>query len=278
MRVAPLPLVAAMSRHAFLITSGIVLLLPFIWMLSLSLKPPQEAFGAVFSLLPQDWHAYENYRAALTSTPVPRFLLNGVIVCGSILITQILIAAPAAYALAKLRFPGKTVVFGLVLVGLLLPQQVLALPLFIAFYYLGLLDTYAALVLPFAVSPFAIFLFRQGFMTVPDDLIHAARLDGLSELSIVFRIALPSVLPVVIAFSIVSVISHWNDLFWPSIVIRSEHLMPPPLGIVFFRDADVGAAYGPLMAAATIVVAPLVVAFLVAQKRFIDGFVGVRLH
>ena len=278
MRAGPLPLVAAMSRHAFLITSGIVLLLPFIWMLSLSLKPPQEAFGAAFSLLPQDWHAYENYRAALTSTPVPRFLLNGVIVCGSILITQILIAAPAAYALAKLRFPGKTVVFGLVLVGLLLPQQVLALPLFIAFYYLGLLDTYAALVLPFAVSPFAIFLFRQGFMTVPDDLIHAARLDGLSELSIVFRIALPSVLPVVIAFSIVSVISHWNDLFWPSIVIRSEHLMPPPLGIVFFRDADVGAAYGPLMAAATVVVAPLVVAFLVAQKRFIDGFVGVRLH
>ena len=278
MRAGPLPLVAAMSRHAFLITSGIVLLLPFIWMLSLSLKPPQEAFGAAFSLLPQDWHAYENYRAALTSTPVPRFLLNGVIVCGSILITQILIAAPAAYALAKLRFPGKTVVFGLVLVGLLLPQQVLALPLFIAFYYLGLLDTYAALVLPFAVSPFAIFLFRQGFMTVPDDLIHAARLDGLSELSIVFRIALPSVLPVVIAFSIVSVISHWNDLFWPSIVIRSEHLMRPPLGIVFFRDADVGAAYGPLMAAATVVVAPLVVAFLVAQKRFIDGFVGVRLH
>ncbi|MCG8546492.1 MAG: carbohydrate ABC transporter permease [Alphaproteobacteria bacterium] len=278
MRDGWLSLVAAMPRHTFLLTSGIVLLLPFIWMLSLSLKPPQEAFGEAFSLLPQNWHAYENYRAALTSTPVPRFLLNGVIVCGGILIAQILIAAPAAYALAKLRFPGKTVVFGLVLVGLLLPQQVLALPLFIAFYYMGLLDTYAALILPFAVSPFAIFLFRQGFMTVPDDLVHAARLDGLGELSIVFRIALPSVLPVVIAFSIVSVISHWNDLFWPSIVIRSEHLMPPPLGIVFFRDADVGAAYGPLMAAATVVVAPLVIAFLVAQKRFIDGFVGVRLH
>src|SRR6185312_12184851 len=117
--------------------------------------------------------------------------------------------------------------FGLVLIGLLLPHQVLALPLFILCYKLGILNTYAALVLPFIVSPFGIFLFRQSFKSIPDDIIQAARLDGLSELAIVWRIMMPMAMPAVIAFSIFSVVSHWNDLFWPLIAVKSPNLMPP---------------------------------------------------
>lgn len=261
----------AIARHLVLIFTGGFILVPFIWMISLSLKPPGEIFQSTFSIFPEQWHAVENYRQALTDAPLPRFLLNGIIICGSILVLQILICAPAAYALAKLRFFGRKAIFALVLIGLLIPHQVLALPLFVLAYQLGILNTYAALIFPFIVSPFGIFLFRQFFMTIPDDVIHAARLDGLSELAIVWRIMVPMAWPAVVAFGIFSVVSHWNDLFWPLIAVRSEELMPPTLGIVAFRDHEAGSDYGPLMAAATIVVAPLVVAFLFAQRWFVEG-------
>ena len=261
----------AIARHLVLIFTGVFILVPFIWMISLSLKPPGEIFQSTFSIFPEQWHAVENYRQALTDAPLPRFLLNGIIICGSILVLQILICAPAAYALAKLRFFGRKAIFALVLIGLLIPHQVLALPLFVLAYQLGILNTYAALIFPFIVSPFGIFLFRQFFMTIPDDVIHAARLDGLSELAIVWRIMVPMAWPAVVAFGIFSVVSHWNDLFWPLIAVRSEELMPPTLGIVAFRDQEAGSDYGPLMAAATIVVAPLVVAFLFAQRWFVEG-------
>ena len=271
MSIRKLSLSAALSRHALLLGTSAFMLVPFLWMISLSIKAPGEVFQQRFAFWPETFYGVENYTAALTATPLARFMLNGLIVCGSVLVLQILVAAPCAYALAKLRFRGREALFGLVLIGLLIPQEVLGLPLFILFYWLGLLNTYAALILPFVVSPFAIFLFRQFFKAVPDDLVHAARLDGLSELSIVWRIMVPAAIPAIIAFSILSVVGRWNSLFWPMIAVQSTELMPPPLGIVHFRNEEAGNDYGPLMAAATIVVAPLVLAFLAAQRRFIQG-------
>jgi len=266
-----LPPGKALLRHAVLALSGAVLLLPFVWMLALSVKPPGEIFRAGFSLLPDQWHAAENYGRALTTAPLPRFMLNGVLVCGAILALQVVIGAPAAYALAKLRFRGRDALFALVLLALLLPHQVLALPLFILCWQLGILNTYAALILPFVISPFGIFLFRQYFKAIPDEVVYAARLDGLSEFAIVWRIMLPMALPALAAFSILSVVAHWNDLFWPLIAVREESLMPPTLGIVAFRNEEQGTEFGPLMAGATMIVAPLLLAFLAAQRWVIDG-------
>ncbi|NEU98887.1 carbohydrate ABC transporter permease [Bradyrhizobium uaiense] len=260
-----------LGRHGFLAITTAFVIVPFIWMVSLSLKPPEEIFQASFSLLPQSWHATQNYIRAMTASPLPRFMLNGVFICAVIVVFQILICAPIAYALAKLRFPGRHVFFNLVLVSLLIPSQVLALPLFILAYQLGLLNTYAALVFPFVVSPLGIFLFRQFFNTISDDIVHAARLDGMSEFTIVWRIMLPMAVPALIAFSIFSVVGHWNDLFWPLIAVRSQELMPPPLGLMAFKNEDTGIDYGPLMAGSTIVVAPLVLVFLLAQRWFIEG-------
>ena len=274
MSAHPLPLPAALGRHGILLATAVFMLVPFIWMLSLSVKPPGELFQARFALLPQTFYGVENYTEALTSVPLGRFMLNGVFVAATVVALQIAVAAPCAYALAKLRFRGRGVLFALVLISLLIPQEVLGLPLFILFHWLGLLDSYAALILPFAVSPFAIFLLRQFFKTVPDDLVHAARLDGMSELAIVWRLMLPAAMPAIIAFAILSVISRWNNLFWPMIAVSSQELMPPALGIVYFRDEEAGSAYGPLMAAATLVVTPLVLAFLLAQRRFVQGFQG----
>jgi multiple sugar transport system permease protein len=260
-----------LGRHAILLLTSLFALLPFLWMVSLSLKSPGEMFQGSWSPWPEQFHALENYTQALTSAPLLRFLFNGALVCAVILVLQLSICAPCAYALAKLKFAGREALFALVLVALFIPHQVLALPLFILCYKLGILDSYAALVLPFIVSPFGIFLLRQFFKTIPDDIVHAARLDGVSELGIVWRIMVPMAMPAVTAFAIFSAVGHWNDLFWPLIVITSEGFMPPSQGIVSFHNGELGIEYGPLMAGAVMVVAPLVIGFLLAQRKFIAG-------
>ncbi|WGR97891.1 carbohydrate ABC transporter permease [Bradyrhizobium sp. ISRA443] len=265
---------ATVLRHAVLLVTGALVLVPFVWMVSLSLKPPGEIFRIAFSLWPSQFYGVENYTKALTETSLPRYMGNGLIVCTLILALQILVCAPCAYALARLRFPGRNMLFGMVLIGLLLPHQVLSLPLFILGYQLGILNTYAALIFPYVVSPFGIFLFRQSFRTIPDDVVNAARLDGLSELAIVWKIVVPMALPSIIAFAIFSVVGHWNDLLWPLIAVHDQSLMPPPLGIMSFRNEEAGNDYGPLMAASTLVVLPLVITFLAAQRWFIEGMTG----
>jgi len=258
-------------RHLVLGTAALLTVLPFVLMLSISVKPPAEVFAPEFRLLPQQWHAWENYSLAFAKQPLGRYLANGLLVTLSIFAAQALVALPCAYALAKLRWRGRETTFVFVLLALLVPPQVPAIPLYIGLWQLGLLDTYAALILPSTISVFGIFLMRQFFRTVPDDLISAARLDGLGEFAIVWRIMLPTALPALIAFGMLSLVWNWNDFFWPLLVIQTETLATPPLGVVFFNNAEAGTNYGPLMAAATVITAPLVIAFLLAQRWFIDG-------
>ncbi|NKW92035.1 carbohydrate ABC transporter permease [Rhodobacteraceae bacterium R_SAG9] len=213
-----------------------------------------------------------NYTKAFTEAPLLRYLLNGVIVTASIFLIQIVVALPAAYALAKLNFWGREAVFSLVLFCLLIPVHAIALPLYIMLAKVGLTNTYAALVVPWTISVFGIFLMRQFFMTVPDDLIDAARMDGMGELAIVWRVMLPTAIPALLAFAIFSVVAHWNDYFWPRIVVTGNRdLFTPPLGLREFKGDGDGSFFGPMMATATVIVTPLIVAFLVAQRRFIEG-------
>ena len=258
-------------RHLVLMTGALIMLSPFIWMVSTSLKPPGEIFLTEVRFWPDQFYGWENYEAAFTRTPLLRYMMNGVIVTASIFLLQILIAMPCAYALAKLRFLGRDTLFALVLLCLLIPPHAIAIPIFVLFFQIGILDSYAALIVPWTISVFGIFLMRQFFKTVPDDLIDAARMDGISEFGIVWRVMLPTAVPALVAFGIFSVVAHWNDYFWPLIAINSEHLYTPPLGVVNFRNEEAGTDYGPLMAAATVIIAPLVVAFLLAQRRFIEG-------
>ena len=258
-------------RHAVLLAGAAIMLGPFVWMLSTSLKPPNEIFGDTLTLLPQVWAADRNYGAAFSQVPLARYLLNGVIVCGLIFSSQVLIALPCAYALAKLRFRGRQLLFALVIVGLMIPGQAPVIPLYLLMWQAGLLDTYAALVIPHVCSVFGIFLMRQFFRTVPDELIDAARLDGLGEFAIVWRIMAPTAVPALLSFGIFSLVWNWNDYLWPLIVIRTRDLATPPLGVVFFRSEEAGSDWGPLMAGTVVITAPLVVAFLLAQRRFIEG-------
>ena len=280
------------GKHIVLIVGTLVVILPFYLMISFSFKSPSEIlsisggfFGAQemmtdhrclkagrseveCTMLPIVY----NYRAAFEEAPLLRYLLNGVIVTLSIFAIQVLIALPCAYALAKLKFWGRDVVFGLVIFCLLIPVHAIALPLYLMLAKFGLTNTFAALVIPWTISVFGIFLMRQFFKTVPDDLINAARMDGMSEFSIVWKVMLPTAIPALLAFAIFSVVAHWNDYYWPRVVITGDRdLMTPPLGLRMFKSDMDGNEYGPMMAAATVIVAPLVVAFLLAQRRFIEG-------
>jgi len=260
-----------LPRLALLSLAAFVVLAPYIWMVAVSMKPQDEVFKASLSLIPNNFAIIENYGKVFRTIPIFTFILNGLIVCFGILFFQILFAVPAAYALAKLRFRGREVVFGFVMLGLLVPYQTTALPLYLGIFHLGLLNSYTALIAPFVCSVFAIFLFRQFFRAIPDDLINAARIDGMGEFSIVWRVILPNALPAATAFAIFSVVAHWNDLFWPLIVIQKGNLYTPAMGILAFRSVEAGEDYGALMAAALVVTAPLVFAFLFAQRRFIEG-------
>ena len=258
-------------RLVVLSALGLLVLAPYLWMVSASLKPTDEIFRATLALWPETFAAGENYGRVFARVPVAQYLWNGVVVCGGILFFQLLFAVPAGYALAKLRFAGREWVFGLVMLGLLVPPHVPALPIYVGLSAVGGLNTFAALIIPSTISVFAIFMFRQFFRAMPDDIIHAARIDGMSELGIVWRIILPNAWPAATAFAIFSVVAHWNDLFWPLIAVTGHERATPALGVLYFRNEEAGDDFGALMAACAIMTAPLVLAFLVAQKRFVEG-------
>ncbi|MGN8021200.1 carbohydrate ABC transporter permease [Phyllobacterium sp. 22229] len=258
-------------RLAMLSAGALVFLAPYIWMISTAAKSREEIFSSSLTLLPQHWALWENLAKALTRVPMGQLLWNGLVVCGLIFFFQVVIAIPCAYAMAKLKFRAARTMMTLVMLGLLIPIHATALPIYVALNKAGMLNSYFALSAPFFISVFGIFLFLQFFRAMPDDLIAAARLDGMSELAIVNRVIVPNAWPAVTAFAIFSVVAHWNDLFWPLIVITGSERATPPLGLLFFRAAEAGDDYGALMAATLIITLPLVAAFLLAQRRFIEG-------
>ncbi|GGA86373.1 sn-glycerol-3-phosphate transport system permease protein UgpE [Brucella endophytica] len=258
-------------RLTLLSVGAVLFLAPYVFMISTAGKAQSDIFTSALSLIPAEFHYVENFTKALSRVPMGTLLWNGVVVCGLIFFFQVLVAIPCAYAMAKLKFRAARLMMMLVMLGLLVPIHATALPLYVAFDSLSLLNSYTALVAPFTISVFAIFMFLQFFRAMPDDLIHAARLDGMSELGILARVIVPNAWPAVTAFAIFSVVAHWNDLYWPLVVISKQEYATPPLGLMYFRAAEAGDDYGALMAATLIITLPLVAAFLLAQKRFVEG-------
>jgi len=268
-----------MSRNRFviecalqsaLLVAGLLTVFPFLWMLMASFKPSQEIFQPGLHLLPQRF-TFENYLVAFSRAPLERYLLNGVLVCTGILVGQILVIVPAGYAFARLTFPGRDTLFAITLAALVVPGYVTSIPNFLLLAEVELLDTYWALVLPFLGSAFGVFLMRQFFHQLPGEILDAARLDGANSAQLIWHVVLPLTRPALAAFGIFSLVAHWNDLFWPLVVIRSAELYTPPAGIAYFADAEGAGNWGVVMAAAVTIVAPLLTLFVIASKQFIQG-------
>ena len=262
---------SVVMSHAVLLGGAAIMLMPFVWMFFTAIKAPSEIFEASIWPWPRTWYGFAHFQEVLKSAPMGLFMWNGLVVCTGILIVQVLVAIPAAYALAKLPFKGSESLFMGILVALSVPIQVTALPLYMSLSLAGWLNSYFAQMFPFFLSMFAIFLLRQHFKTFPDEIIHAARIDGMTEWEIMWRLVVPSARPALAAFAVFSVVAHWNDLYWPMIVITTTELAPPPLGMLLFANAESGANYGALMAGATLITMPMVIAFLFARKQFIQG-------
>ena len=263
------PLVRALTV-AFLAIIVLVEVFPYFWIAITSLKDLPGVIQFPPSLLPIPPH-WENYAQAWQSGPFVRYFVNSIITTFSILIIQLFLACLAAYAFSKLSFPGRDVCFYIVVSCLMVPPQIRFVPIYIMLAKVGLLNTYASLILPYAASALGTFLIREAFASISDRILDAARIDGANVIQIIFRIMVPIAKPTIIAFSLFSVVFHWNDYFWPLVMTTNEAVRTLPLGVALLREEGTGARWHIIMAGNMFVLVPMVLAFLAAQRQFIRG-------
>jgi len=245
---------------------------PYLWMVSTSFKALPEVTTFPPSALP-DVVQWRNYADVWRSAPFGSYLINSVFISVCIAAIQALLVCLAGYAFARLRFWGRDVLFYVVIACLLIPPQVRFVSVFLLLDEFDLINTYTAQILPHAGSALGIFLMRQAFLAIPQDIIDAARVDGAGTLRVIFQIVVPMAMPTLTAFLLFSFVYHWNDYFWPLVMTLDETVRPLPLGVAMMREQGTGARWHLIMAANVLLVAPLVLLFLLAQRRIISAFV-----
>lgn len=246
---------------------------PFYWMLRTSVAPDDEIYFDGISLVPSGI-TLDNYVRAWRDADLGTAMANGILVVVAILVLQLVTCVPAAYAFAKLRFPGRNVIYGLVLVALLVPIQATAVPTFLVLSQFDLVNTRISLVLPFATSAFGIFLIRQYMVTIPESLLEAARMDGLGQTRTLLTVVVPVCRPAILTFALFSVFVHWNDYLWPLLIARDPDLRTPPLALAVFNNPDIRPDYGAYTAAAAVITLPILLLFILARRRFVAGLSG----
>jgi multiple sugar transport system permease protein len=242
---------------------------PFVWMVLTSLKTQQEIFATPGVLFPAALN-FDAYVKIWSELPFARLFLNSIIFAGGATALSVLFDSLAAYALSRLDFPGKTLAFYVVLATLMVPYQITLIPLFQTVFDLHWLDTYQGLIVPRATSAFGIFMLRQFFVTVPRDLDSAARIDGAGELRIYWSIMLPLARPALATLAVFLFMNNWNDFLWPLVITSSTEMRTLPAGLALFSGQFV-IEHAVLMAGATLSLLPLAIAFLFAQRTFVQG-------
>jgi sn-glycerol 3-phosphate transport system permease protein len=252
---------------------GLVWVVPFVWMLVAAFRPERFGGAGMASLIPNYRPTLPNFAEAWEMADFALYYLNTIIICGGILSVQLVTVSLAGYAFARLEFPGRTVLFHLFLVQLMLPPIVLLVPNLRTVAQLGLYDTLAGVMAPYFASAFGTFLMRQSFRAIPRELEDAALADGARWWQLIVHVYLPLARPAMIAFSIVSVTAHWNEFLWPLMVINSPDKRPLTVGLAMFTLGAEGAqAWGVSAAGTLLVAAPLLVGFVLFQRRFVNSF------
>ncbi|GIV79947.1 MAG: sugar ABC transporter permease [Litorilinea sp.] len=255
--------------HGLLLAGSGLMLLPFLWMLSTSLKEPAEIFTYPPIWIPSRL-AWENYVEAVRAMPFGRFYLNSLLVATGITVLQLLTASLAGFAFARLRFRGRDALFLLYLATLMIPFQVTMIPNFILVRYLRWYDTYQALILPPAFSAFSTFLMRQYLLSIPLELDEAARVDGASSWRIWGQIIMPLSGPVVATLTIFIFLNAWNDFLWPLVVTNSLEMRTLPVGLSTFQG-QYNVQWHLLMAGSVIALAPVLAIYMMGQNWFVEG-------
>jgi len=256
-------------RYLFLIVGLVVFGYPFVWMIIGSFKPELEIpnlklWSSLMSL--------NSYHQVFTKIPIARAFLNSVFVSFSVTACVIVLGSMVGYALAKLKFAGKSILYVLILFTMMIPFQITLIPQYVLMVKLGWTDTYLSLIVPSMMSGLSIILFRQFFLGIPEALIDAARMDGCSEFQILFRLIWPLSVPVIITVAILTFMASWNDVLWPLIVVRDRSLMTmPQLVTIFVIGGESESQLGSLLAAATLLALPVILAYAFFQRYFIES-------
>jgi multiple sugar transport system permease protein len=254
----------ALAAIAFVILAG-----PLLWMLSSSLKSRGEVLANPPTLFRHTLH-WDNYREVFARVPFARYLLNSLLVASVVTAVALLFHSMAAYSLARLRFPGRDKIFVAILMTLMVPFTVIAVPLFIIVDWLGWVDTYQGLIVPMIPHAFGIYLLRQFYLSIPRELEEAAIVDGASLMRVYWSIVLPLSRPVLSALGVFFFLYNWNNFLWPLIVTQNKHLWVVQLGIQQFTGEH-ASQYNLIMAASTCAALPTLILFFVLQKRLVEG-------
>ncbi|WP_416962861.1 carbohydrate ABC transporter permease [Streptomyces sp. Agncl-13] len=251
----------------------LVMAAPFLWMVLSAFKTKKDLTASPPVWIPSNW-TLANFRELLDQLDMARYFMNSLIVAVLVTVCNLLFCSMLGYALAKLRFTGRSKVLGIVLAALMVPGNLLVLPLYVLMTKLNLIDTYAGLVLPFAAGAFGVFLMRQFMQSVPDELLEAARIDGAGEWYIFWRIVLPLVKPALATLTIFTFLGSWNNFVWPLIATNDPGKYTLPVALATFANdpnRTVGGGNGMLMAGSLLVVLPVLLVFAVLQRHFTQG-------
>lgn len=268
-RRKPRSVALVVLSHSLLIAGAIVMVAPFIWMVSTSLKPAGDVLGYGLNLIPRP-AMWQNYVTVWKSLPFARYFWNSIVVSSTVTLLQLVTCSMAAYAFARLKFPGRDTLFLLYLGTLMIPGQVTMIPNFILVRLLRWQDTYMALILPEAFSAFGTFLMRQFFLTIPTELEDAAKMDGCSWSRIYASIIIPLAKPALAALAIFTFMGQWNSFLWPFVVTSSEQMKTLTVGLRSFQGMYY-TDWNLLMAGSLISLVPILVVFFLAQEHFIKG-------
>lgn len=255
--------------HIILISGVIIMIFPFLWGISTSLKDMREVLSNPFSIIPRHL-TFINYKNVVKSIPIVRFFINSLIVSVTITVSQLITCSISAYAFSRLKFPFRDGLFYILLGTMMIPQHVIMIPVYLILNFFRLIDTYAAMIVPFISSAFGTFLLRQFFLTVPNELEEAATLDGCGHLRFLFRIMIPLARPILATLALFTFMWSWNNYLWPLIVTNRIEIRTLQYGLAMFKEEG-GLNWGQLMAGTTIATVPILILFFVAQKQFIKG-------
>ena len=261
---------------AALVVLAVVWLLPIVWVLVTSLKVTADIVR-----VPPEWipwpatgaHYHEVLFSSSRTARIGRAFVNSIVIAAGTTVVVLVTCAMAAYPLARMRFPGRGLIFTLFIGSLMIPNAVVLVPQYVLVQRLGWLSTFQGLIVPEAATTFAfgVFLLRQFFVTMPGELEDAARIDGANAWQVFWRIVLPLSQPVLAALGIFAFRSAWNDFLWPLIAVNKPEMFPLPVALALLRSAYSSESYGPIMAGATLSALPLLVVFLVANRRIVEG-------
>ena len=265
------PITSTIFKHLALILVGVVVAYPFFFMVTAALKSFFEATTAPPTLFPTELH-FENYLTAWNKAPWARYFANTVLIAGVNTLGELATAVLAAYAFARMQFKGKTVLFTVLLATYMMPAEATLIPNFVIVSkrFLNLYDTYWVQIIPFLATAFSIFLLRQQFLSVPQELYDAAVIDGAGHARFLWSVVLPISVPALVTVAIISFYGSWNAFQWPLIVTSTPDIQPVQIGLNAFR-AEAGSSYHLLMAAASFIVAPIVLLYLVGQRYLVQG-------